>query len=538
MEILTSTRAVAYCRFSSQMQADGNSIEAQQRAIYKYMAEKVYMPSGEYIDEAVTGTNLQRAAFNQMLEDAEKGLFDVVVVHKMDRFSRDVYDALDVERRLGDYGVKIESVIEQFSDTPEGQLQQIIQLGVGQYYSANLAREVMKGLKENAYKALHNGGIPPLGYDVNPETNEYIINEKEAECIRIIFEKFLEGWSYRELADYLNLLGYTTKIGNKFSSKSSFYDLLTNPKYKGEYVYNRTVKKPKRPGMKRNHRKNKNEEDIIRIENGIPAIVSKETFNAVQTLFSKRQRTKSQKRAKTVYLLSGLVYCSQCGSKYHGSARKGGRNKQEYVSYRCSKRNAIDKQCSCKEINRTVLDEFVLNQLFDLVLDENNIERLYERVNIKMKERLNQKESELPKLKQQLKDLDKQIGNIVRAIALGGFNGLEAITAELQRLEKDKAMIVEMIEEFQQEDEDSHITRDQIKELIVESKGFVKGNNNEMIKYIISRFVNQIRISNEAIEVEYNFGGFFDVEEPIKLLDLVKVSRLEIYTSIAFEIAV
>ncbi|MEO3135026.1 recombinase family protein [Turicibacter sanguinis] len=538
MEILTSTRAVAYCRFSSQMQADGNSIEAQQRAIYKYMAEKGYMPSGEYIDEAVTGTNLQRAAFNQMLEDAEKGLFDVVVVHKMDRFSRDVYDALDVERRLGDYGVKIESVIEQFSDTPEGQLQQIIQLGVGQYYSANLAREVMKGLKENAYKALHNGGIPPLGYDVNPETNEYIINEKEAECIRIIFEKFLEGWSYRELADYLNLLGYTTKIGNKFSSKSSFYDLLTNPKYKGEYVYNRTVKKPKRPGMKRNHRKNKNEEDIIRIENGIPAIVSKETFNAVQTLFSKRQRTKSQKRAKTVYLLSGLVYCSQCGSKYHGSARKGGRNKQEYVSYRCSKRNAIDKQCSCKEINRTVLDEFVLNQLFDLVLDENNIERLYERVNIKMKERLNQKESELPKLKQQLKDLDKQIGNIVRAIALGGFNGLEAITAELQRLEKDKAMIVEMIEEFQQEDEDSHITRDQIKELIVESKGFVKGNNNEMIKYIISRFVNQIRISNEAIEVEYNFGGFFDVEEPIKLLDLVKVSRLEIYTSIAFEIAV
>lgn len=538
MEILTSTRAVAYCRFSSQMQADGNSIEAQQRAIYKYMAEKGYMPSGEYIDEAVTGTNLQRAAFNQMLEDAEKGLFDVVVVHKMDRFSRDVYDALDVERRLGDYGVKIESVVEQFSDTPEGQLQQIIQLGVGQYYSANLAREVMKGLKENAYKALHNGGIPPLGYDVNPETNEYIINEKEAECIRIIFEKFLEGWSYRELADYLNLLGYTTKIGNKFSSKSSFYDLLTNPKYKGEYVYNRTVKKPKRPGMKRNHRKNKNEEDIIRIENGIPAIVSKETFNAVQTLFSKRQRTKSQKRAKTVYLLSGLVYCSQCGSKYHGSARKGGRNKQEYVSYRCSKRNAIDKQCSCKEINRTVLDEFVLKQLFDLVLDENNIERLYESVNVKMKERLNQKEGELPKLKQQLKDLDKQIGNIVRAIALGGFNGLEAITAELQRLEKDKAMIVEMIEEFQQEDEDSHITRDQIKELIVESKGFVKGNNNEMIKYIISRFVNQIRISNEAIEVEYNFGGFFDVEEPIKLLDLVKVSRLEIYTSIAFEIAV
>ncbi|WP_195513958.1 recombinase family protein [Turicibacter sanguinis] len=531
-------KAAAYCRFSSQMQADGHSIEAQQRAIYKYMAEKGYIPSGEYIDEAVTGTNLQRAAFNQMLEDAEKGLFDVVVVHKMDRFSRDVYDALDVERRLGSFGIRIESVIEQFSDTPEGQLQQIIQLGVGQYYSANLAREVMKGLKENAYKALHNGGIPPLGYDVNPETNQYVINEKEAQCIRIIFEKFLEGWTYRELADYLNLLGYTTKIGNKFSSKSSFYDLLTNPKYKGEYVYNRTVKKPKRLGMKRNHRKNKSEEDIIRIENGIPAIVTKETFDAVQTLFSKRQRTKSQKRAKTIYLLSGLVYCSECGSKYHGSARKGGRNKQEYVSYRCSKRKAMDKKCSCKEINRTLLDDFVLNQLFELVLNENIIEQLYERINVKMKERLNEKESELPKLKQQLKELDKQISNIVRAIALGGCNRIEAITAELQRLEKDKALIVEMIEEFEKEDEGYYITRDQIKELIVESRNFVTMNNSEMIKCIISRFVHQIRISNEAIEVEYNFGGFFNVEETMKLLDVVSISRLEIYASIGFEMVI
>ena len=74
----------------------------------------------------------------------------------------------------------------------------------------------MKGLKENAYRCLHNGGLSPLGYDVDPITKQYIINEKEAESIRIIFKKFLEGWSYRELAEYLNVLGYRTKIGNKF----------------------------------------------------------------------------------------------------------------------------------------------------------------------------------------------------------------------------------------------------------------------------------------------------------------------------------
>ena len=76
----------------------------------------------------------------------QKGMFDVVIVHKLDRFSRDVYDALDVQRKLGIYGVRVESVIERFEETPEGQLQKVIQLGVGQYYSANLAREVCKGV--------------------------------------------------------------------------------------------------------------------------------------------------------------------------------------------------------------------------------------------------------------------------------------------------------------------------------------------------------------------------------------------------------
>ncbi|MDO4927340.1 MAG: recombinase family protein, partial [Turicibacter sp.] len=181
-------KAVAYCRFSSHHQRE-ESIDAQLRAITRYVETSGgnYHLMDQYIDMALTGTNTERPNFQRMLDDAKKGLFDVVIVHKMDRFSRNVRDTLNIESELAQYGVKIISVIEQFSDTPEGQLQQIIQLGVSQYYSSNLAREVMKGLRENAYKCLHNGGLPPLGYDVDPETKQYIINEKEAESIRIIF---------------------------------------------------------------------------------------------------------------------------------------------------------------------------------------------------------------------------------------------------------------------------------------------------------------------------------------------------------------
>ncbi len=118
---MSLVRVASYSRFSSSNQRE-ESIDAQQRAIHKYIQDKGYHLITDYKDEALTGTNTERPGFQKMLQDASQGLFDVVIVHKMDRFSRSVYDALNVQNQLLAYGVKIESVIEQFTDTPEGQL--------------------------------------------------------------------------------------------------------------------------------------------------------------------------------------------------------------------------------------------------------------------------------------------------------------------------------------------------------------------------------------------------------------------------------
>lgn len=523
-------KAVAYCRFSSNNQRE-ESIDAQLRAITRYIenADGKYSFTDQYIDMALTGTNTDRPNFQRMIEDAKKGLFDVVIVHKMDRFSRNVRDTLNVESELAQYGVKVISVIEQFADTPEGQLQQIIQLGVGQYYSQNLAREVMKGLKENAYKAIHNGGIAPLGYDVHPETKQYVINEKEAEAIRIIYKKFLEGWSYRELADYLNLLGYRTKIGNKFSATSSFYDILVNSKYKGEYVFGRSLSKPKQKGMKRSHRKNKDESEIIRIQDGLPAIVDEETFEQVQKLLSSRQRSKGAAKAKEVYLVSGIVECGECGSPYHGSSRIGGRNKQKYVSYRCSKRKKMENPCKCKEINRSLLDEFVVNKLFTTILNPQHLETLHQKVNEKLKQKFSEMNNDLPHLEKQLKEVEQKVANLVQAIAIGGLGSIETITAELQRLEQQKIGLTNQIQNHQAKQSEVNITLDQMKEVLAEAKEFVLKNNDEMMKFTLSRFIHKIIIHNEAIEIEYNLGGFFDDFKQMVLVEKLTCLRNEIY---------
>lgn len=112
-------RAAAYARFSSDNQRD-ESIDAQLRAIHKFAAEKGYQIVEEYIDRAKTGTNDRREEFQRMIRDSDTGDFEVVIVHKLDRFARKRYDSAVYRKALSDNGVKLLSVLEQFSDTPEG----------------------------------------------------------------------------------------------------------------------------------------------------------------------------------------------------------------------------------------------------------------------------------------------------------------------------------------------------------------------------------------------------------------------------------
>ena len=135
-----------------------------------------------YIDEAKSATSDNRPQFKQMVADSKDRDFDYVIVHKLDRFSRDRYDSTVYKRALNKNGVKLISVLENLDDSPESIILESVLEGMSEYYSRNLAREVMKGKMETAYQCKHNGGIPPLGYDVSKD-NTYVINPYEAEAV-------------------------------------------------------------------------------------------------------------------------------------------------------------------------------------------------------------------------------------------------------------------------------------------------------------------------------------------------------------------
>ena len=229
--------AVIYARFSSHNQRE-ESIDAQIRACEEYAKRKNLRIVRHYTDSAKSGTNSDREGFLQMIEDSGKGQFKNLIIHKLDRFSRDKFDAVSYKRKLKINGVTIFSVTENLDNSPESVMLESCLEGMAQYYSLNLAREVMKGLKESAYKCTHLGGIPPLGYDVDPVTRKYVINNAEAAIVRYIFENYVNGMGYNRLLDYLNGMGYKSKRGQSFG-KNSLYSILGNEKYVGRFIFNK-----------------------------------------------------------------------------------------------------------------------------------------------------------------------------------------------------------------------------------------------------------------------------------------------------------
>jgi hypothetical protein len=254
----------------------------------------------------------------------------------------------DIRARLIE--VCFDSITENFSDNEEGHLMTNIQQAMSEYYSLNLAREVRKGMDIVASKGLHTGGTAPLGYNVG-EDRKLHINESEAEIVRMIFDMYANGHSYNDIAHEMNARGYKTKIGKEFTV-ASFHSILSNRKYVGEYVYNKIVAKDMLG--KHNSHKQKSEEEIVRIPNGVPQIVSTQTFEKVQERLEMNKKKTVSYKPNSTYLLTGLVICGECGYHFQGNSRAAGRgNNSIYSSFAVAKGKITNGAAKMEKLRKT-----------------------------------------------------------------------------------------------------------------------------------------------------------------------------------------
>ena len=487
-------KAAAYMRYSSAAQDDGFSIEAQQRAIRDFAGKNNIEIVEEYIDRAKSGTNANRPEFQKMFADCELGLYNMVIVHNLDRFARNAGDSRKYRDKLKDLGIALYSIKDDINETPYGKFMTSIKEAYSELYSDNLSQEVQKGLKEVALRCLHTGGSPPLGYDVIDR--KLVINEAEAEIVRIIFKQYARGKSYNDIAKELNAKGYTTRAGNEFS-KASFNAILHNRKYIGEYTYNCRAGKDK--NGRHNSHKTKPEEEIIRIPNGVPRIIDTKTFNKVNKKLDKNKRGKCTFRSNSTYLLAGLVKCGECGFSYQGNTRKSGKG-ATYSSYRCGRR-AGHAEIGCKnpEIEKHRLENFVIEQVFKYLFTDEGIKEIVKQINAYHKEIQSTKGKDIKLYEKQLRNLKKQQSNIARAIANGAdseafIDEINKITQSIkdveQRIEKETPAELPTISEAQ--------VRNAIKTLEEEMKNETDINAK---KEFINAYVESVVINKETVEV-------------------------------------
>jgi len=463
-------KAVIYARYSSDSQRE-ESIDGQVRECAEYAERNGMTILCSYIDRALSAKTADRPEFQRMIKDSEKGLFDVVLIWKLDRFSRDRYDSAHYKRILRKNGVKVVSAKENISDGPEGIILESMLEGYAEYYSAELSEKIHRGQKDNALKGKNNGGGIPLGYLLGDE-QKLVVDPLTAPIVVEIFKRYAEGETVRSIVEDLNGRGWQTKRNKPFSM-NSFNALLKNKKYIGEYRY----------------------QDVV-IPGGVPAIVPEDLFYRVQERMEKNKRAPARSKAEDEFLLTTKLFCGKCERMMVGESGTSHTGRSHYY-YKCGSAKR-KKGCTKKAVKKDWIERIAVIWTVNRVLRDEEIHRIAtDLVALQDREDLT-----LPALRRQLDETEKAIDNMLNAIQQGVLTS--STKSRLEELERQKEELEISI--LQTQIQRPHYTKELVIDWISQFKyGDVNSRDYQM--QIIDTFINSIYLFEDKIVFAYNFKG-------------------------------
>ena len=346
-------KIAAYCRVSTEKEAQIDSLEKQIEFFNEFTKKNGYELYKLYADEGISGKQIKhRKQFQQMMLDAKAKKFDKVVVKDVSRFARNTVDLLQSVRELKSYNVQVDFLNN--GEVMEGGSEFILTIlgAMAQQESANMSKRVKFGKDITAQK----GRVPNIvfGYDKIPNERYVLkINEEEAKIVKEIFESYVyKGIGTTKIAWNLNDRGIRTKKTKSKWVQTSIVRMLKNPIYTGRVIN----KKSEVTDFITGTRKDLPEEEWITVERPEMRIISDELFNRAQDILAQRSNEfkLNNKREKTEYVFSTLIYCKHCGYSFRRIRRKYTDDGKEYIRWVCSGRNSMGvNHCP----NTTVIDE-------------------------------------------------------------------------------------------------------------------------------------------------------------------------------------
>jgi DNA invertase Pin-like site-specific DNA recombinase len=350
-------RCAIYTRKSSEegLEMEFNSLDAQREAGLAYIQSQKsegWIPVGDHYDDGgFSGGSLERPGLQRLLRDVEAGRIDVIVVYKVDRLSRSLTDFARIVDVFDTHNVSFVSITQQFNTTTSmGRLTLNILLSFAQFEREVIGERIRDKVAASRARGMWMGGTPPLGYDVRDR--KLVVNEKEAELVRLMFTRFLRVGSATKLAHELRRAGHTTKSWTtqngkhrrgKPIDKGAIYKILNNRVYLGEAVH----KGMPYPGEHE-------------------AIIDQGTWDKVHAILAENTVARANgTRAQMPALLRGLIFAPGGHAMTPSHSRKAGKLYRYYVATDAIRQGYAE--CRVRSVPAAEVEEAVVAQVRHLL---------------------------------------------------------------------------------------------------------------------------------------------------------------------------
>ena len=355
----------AYCRLSTDKDDQLNSLEAQKAFFAEYTQRTGDHLVRLYADEGISGTKIKnRKEFLRMMADAERGLFDMVVVKDISRFGRNTVDLLQNIRKLKALGIETQFLTANMTSMGNSEFVLTIFGALAQEESANTSKRVKFGKKLNAEK----GRVPNIVYGYDKIIGDYFnltVNQEEAAVVRQIYHWYTqEGYGAAKISNLLNEKKIRTKRNCQWS-QNGICRILTNELYTGKIING----KQEVTDFLTGRREDRDETEWMVVERPDLQIVDKETFDQAQRIMTERGKAfkVNKERHSNKYLFSTLIKCKECGWSFRRTVRT---YKNTYIRWVCSGHNGkgVDSCPNAVTVDEEELIE-VLQEYFARLLE-------------------------------------------------------------------------------------------------------------------------------------------------------------------------
>lgn len=481
-------KVAGYIRVSTEEQAkEGYSLDAQREKLINFCKSQNDWELVEvYPEEGKSAKDTNRPELQRLLRDARSGMYDVILVYRLDRLTRSVIDLYDMLQMFEEHSIKFKSATEVYDTTTAmGKLFITIVAALAQWERENLSERVRFGMEELVRKGNWHGGPVPYGYEWTGKT--MLIVDEEANILRTLRDTYMSGEGLGSTAKKLNALGLMRR-GKKWSSQSVWYT-LDNPFYAGKIRYGEKKKNGKYAS-----RKKEQLVDVIWSETNFPTIYTWEEYQEHKARMERKEFYGHSKKRE--YLFTGVLRCARCGATLIGrpyrNTRVDGTKTENVYNYICSSRS-LSKGCDLPLLRQHIAEDLLLKHIKKKKLEESKI--------------LDQLKSKTPNRQKnvlEIEKLNKELKNIT------------------ERRKKWQYMFVENLinvsdfkERKNEEDIKEQLINEKIKELQSETIGVSKENLNrffelpdlwEVLDDNDKRELTQILFKKIVIECEVKTG--------------------------------